>query len=131
MRAWLVLLHAAALPVAAWLPVPLPAILTLMAAVLASLAWHWRLRVSPRYPHAVRGLRWEADSDCVLQLASGERLEARLAAHAFVMPWLVILYFDGRPRHLLLLPDMLPAQAFRRLRVRLRMELQQKRQTQA
>jgi len=125
MRAWLVLLHAMALPVVALLPVPLPAILALLAAVLASLAWHWRLRVSPRYPHAVRGLRWEAAGECVLRLASGEQLSARLAAHAFVMPWLVILYFQGRPRQLVLLPDMLPAPAFRQLRVRLRLELQQ------
>jgi len=125
MRAWLVLLHAMALPVVALLPVPLPAILALLAAVLASLAWHWRLRVSPRYPHAVRGLRWEADGECILRLASGEQLSARLAAHAFVMPWLVILYFQGRPGQLVLLPDMLAAPAFRQLRVRLRLELQQ------
>ena len=129
--AWLLLLHAATLLVVTLLPLPVPAVAALAVAVLLSLAWHWRTRVSPRYPHAVRGLRWAADGYCVLQLASGEQLDARLAAHAFVMPWLVILYFQGRPRHLLLLPDMLPVQAFRRLRVRLRMELQQKRQTQA
>jgi hypothetical protein len=52
-------------------------------------------------------------------------LTARLAGRAFVLPWLVILYFDGRPRRLVLLPDMLAAQQFRQLRVRLRMELQQ------
>jgi Membrane-bound toxin component of toxin-antitoxin system len=125
MLAWLLLLHAAALTVVALLPLPLPASLALVVAVLLSLAWHWRTRVSSRYPHAVRGLRWEADAECVLQLASGELLTARLAAHAFVMPWLVILYFHGRPRHLVLLPDMLAAQAFRQLRVRLRLELQQ------
>jgi len=125
MLAWLVLLHATALLVMTLLPMPLPAILALTVAVLLSLAWHWRLRVSPRYPHAVRGLRWEADGECVLRLASGEQLNARLAAHAFVMPWLVILYFQGPPRHLVLLPDMLAAQAFRQLRVRLRLELQQ------
>ena len=125
MLAWLLLLHAAALAVVALLPLPLPAILTLAVAVLLSLVWHWRLRVSPRYPHAVRGLRWEADGDCTLELASGEQLSARLAAHAFVMPWLVILYFHGRPRSLVLLPDMLPTQTFRQLRVRLRLKLQQ------
>jgi hypothetical protein len=123
MLAWVVLLHAIALTVTALLP--LPASLALVVAVLLSLAWHWRTRVSPRYPHAVRGLRWEADGDCVLQLASGEQLTARMAAHAFVMPWLVILYFHSRPRHLVLLPDMLATRAFRQLRVRLRLELQQ------
>ena len=131
MLAWLLLLHAAVFAVVALLPLPLPTVMALMVAVLLSLAWHWRTRVSPRYPQAVRGLHWEADGECVLQLASGEQLTARLAVHAFVTPWLVILYFHGRPRHLVLLPDMLAPQAFRQLRVRLRLELQQKPQTQA
>jgi hypothetical protein len=125
MLAWLALLHATALTVVVLLPLPVPAILALLVATLLSLAWHWRTRVSPRYPHAVRALRWDADGNCILWLASGEQLTASLAAHAFVMPWLVILYFHGRPRHLVLLPDMLSAQAFRQLRVRLRLELQQ------
>jgi hypothetical protein len=125
MLAWLLLVHATALLVVALLPVPVAASITQAVAVLLSLAWHWRLRVSPRYPHAVRGLRWEAGGDCILKLASGEQLTTRLAARAFVMPWLVILYFQDRPRHLVLLPDMLPTQVFRQLRVRLRLELQQ------
>ena len=125
MLAWLVLLHAAALLIVALLPLPLPTILALVVAVLLSLAWYWRTHLSPRYPHSVRGLRWEAGGECVLQLASGEQLTAQLAVHAIVMPWLVILYFHDRPRHLVLLPDMLATQAFRQLRVRLRLELQQ------
>jgi len=125
MLAWLLLLHATALLVVALLPLPIQLILALAIAVLLSLVWHWRLRVSLHYPHAVRRLRWEADGDCVLQLTSGEQLTTRLATHAFVMPWLVILYFHGRPRQLVLLPDMLPTQTFRQLRVRLRLELQQ------
>jgi hypothetical protein len=131
MLAWLLLLHATALLVVALLPVPTAACIALALAVLFSLAWHWRLRVSLRYPHAVRGLRWGADGDCILKLASGEQLTTHLAANAFVMPWLVILYFQGRPRSLVLLPDMLTTQVFRQLRVRLRMELQQHEKTQA
>jgi hypothetical protein len=126
MLVWLLLLHAAALVVVLLLPWPLLANLALSAVVLLSLAWHWRRRLSPRYPHAVRGLHWEADGACVLRLASGKQLDVRLAGHAFVMPWLVILYFQDRPWHLVLLPDMLAAETFRRLRVRLRLELQQK-----
>ena len=129
--AWLLLLHAAALLVVTVLPVPVAAAIALALAVLLSLAWQWQRRVSPRYPHAVRGLRWEDDGDCILKLASGEQLTTQLSAHAFVLPWLVILYFHGRPRHLLLLPDMLTTRVFRQLRVRLRMELQQKPKTQA
>jgi len=131
MLAWLLSLHVTALLVVALLPVPMAAAVTLAATVLFSLAWHWQLRVSQRYPHAVRGLCWKADGDCILKLASGEQLTTRLAAHAFVMPWLVILYFQDRPRHLVLLPDMLARQVFRQLRVRLRMELQQQSKTRA
>lgn len=125
MLAWLLLLHAAALPVTALLPLPWPARLALAVAVLFSLVWSWRVRVSLQHPRAVRRLCWETGGDCVLSLASGEQLGVRLAGHAFVMPWLVILYFEGWPRHLVLLPDMLAANAFRQLRVRLRMELRQ------
>lgn len=131
MLAWLLVLHASALLVVTLLPVPVAASIALVVTVLLSLAWHWRLRVSQRYPHAVRSLRWEADGGCILELASGEQLTTQLAAHAFVMPWLVILYFQDRPRHLVLLPDMLATQVFRQLRVRLRMELQQQPKTQA
>lgn len=131
MLAWLLSLHVTALLVVALLPVPMAAAVTLAVAVLFSMAWHWRLRVSQRYPHAVSGLCWKADGDCILKLASGEQLTTRLAAHAFVMPWLVILYFQDRPRHLVLLPDMLATQVFRQLRVRLRMELQQQSKTRA
>lgn len=50
--------------------------------------------------------------------------EAMLAETPFVQPWLVILPLrvDGlrRIRHVAVFPDMLPAQAFRRLSVRLR-----------
>lgn len=131
MLAWLLVLHASALLVVTLLPVPVAAFIALVVTVLLSLAWHWRLRVSLHYPHAVRNLRWEADGSCILKLASGEQLTTQLAAHAFVMPWLVILYFQDRPRHLVLLPDMLATQVFRQLRVRLRMELQQQPKTQA
>lgn len=122
---WLLLIHGAAMLVLPLLPVPLPLRLALAGVVVLSLAWYWHRMVSRNYPYAVRELRWEAGRDCVLQLASGEQLQAQLAPRAFVMPWLVILYFRGRPRQLVLLPDMLSTEAFRRLRVRLRMELQQ------
>jgi hypothetical protein len=131
MLVWLLVLHASALLVVVLLPVPVAASVALAVSVLLSLAWQWRLRVSQRYPHAVRSLRWEDAGRCILELASGEQLTTHLAARAIVMPWLVILYFQDRPRQLVLLPDMLTTQVFRRLRVRLRMELQQHPETRA
>ncbi|MGD8617757.1 MAG: hypothetical protein PVH54_01065 [Gammaproteobacteria bacterium] len=130
MLAWLLLTHGAALLMLPLLPIPLLLRLALGGMVLFSLAWYWRRLISRRHPQAVRGLRWEAGRDCVLQVASGEQLQTLLAPRAFVMPWLVILYFTGRPRQLLLLPDMLTPESFRRLRVRLRLELQQNQQTE-
>ena len=52
-----------------------------------------------------------------------------LAPRAFVMPWLVIVYYrqGARQHSLFILPDMLPADTFRRLRVRLKTELGQAR----
>jgi hypothetical protein len=125
MRVWLLTTHAAAAVLLPLLPLAAAQRLALAGAVLLSLGWYWWRLVSRRNPRAVRGLRWEAGRDCVLQLAGGEQLQARLASRAFVMPWLTVLYFQGQPRQLVLLPDMLPAEAFRRLRVRLRLELQQ------
>jgi len=130
MLAWLVLTHGAALLMLPLLPIPLVLRLALGGMVLLSLAWYRHRLISRLHPQAVCGLRWEAGRDCVLQLASGEQLQTLLAPRAFVMPWLVILYFTGRPRQLLLLPDMLTPESFRRLRVRLRLELQQNPQTE-
>ena len=54
----------------------------------------------------------------------GRQRACTLASRAFVMPWLVILYYRrGRWLHsLFILPDMLPASVFRHLRVHLRTE---------
>jgi hypothetical protein len=44
----------------------------------------------------------------------------------FLQPWLVILHFrrdDGRAARLVLLPDMLDRETFRRLRVRLLIDM--------
>lgn len=45
-----------------------------------------------------------------------------------MLPWLVIMHFKGdggRTHHLVLLPDMLEKRLFRRLRVRLMIEVNQ------
>jgi hypothetical protein len=56
--------------------------------------------------------RWRLES------VSGAAQEAELALPVFVTPWLVIACFHGRRRRrtLLLGPDSLPADSFRRLR---------------
>jgi hypothetical protein len=61
-----------------------------------------------------------------LTLRSGRETGATLRPFVFMQPWLVILHFrrdDGRTVRLVLLPDMLDADSFRRLRVRLLIDL--------
>ena len=88
-----------------------------------SLHWHWARHVTRRRAN-VQSITWMQDRDCVIINTAGTTARGVLLPAAFVMPWLVILHLRvGRRRHsLFLLPDMLPATTFRRLRVRLRIQ---------
>ena len=128
MGIWLMLTHTVPLlcwpllPFNGWLLVPLAA------GSGISLWWHWRLHVVRVHRSAIRQLHWGPGRDCRLLLASGQRVTASLLPRAVVLPWLVILHFTGRgrqQRHLVILPDMLSSARFRRLRVELRVALQQ------
>lgn len=69
---------------------------------------------------------WGAEKHCLLGLYSGRQQEADLCSQVFILPWLVILHFQYRPRHkkyLVLLPDMVDREVYRRLRVRLKLEM--------
>ena len=69
---------------------------------------------------------WGAEKHCLLGLYSGRQQEAELCSQVFILPWLVILHFQYRPRHkkyLVLLPDMVDREVYRRLRVRLKLEI--------
>ncbi len=125
MAAWLLLVTVAALLVL-WL-MPLPGWLSLFitSTVLFWLLMTWRKQVRRCHLDAVRSLVWGAGRQCRLMLHSGQQQVVELASRAFILPWLVILYFESplwRPQQLVLLPDMLDADVFRRLRVRLKIE---------
>jgi len=105
-----------------------PAGLALMAVciLLGSLHYALQRHASRRHPAAVRTLVWEAGNRWQLRLQSGEMLQAALLPQAFIRPYLVILrfrYAGCRRSAVTLLPDMLDAGSFRRLRVRLLIEL--------
>jgi hypothetical protein len=107
--------HVAA-AVCAWMVTP--GILgALLAAALAGLgvasAWS---RALLRAPRSVRGLVIDG-SALTLQLTSGESLAAELSPRCFVGRFLVTLPLRRPRRTLLVTPDMLDPQAFRRLRV--------------
>lgn len=127
MGVWLVLTHTVPLlvwpllPFAAWL------LAALAAATGCSLWWHWRRHAVRVHRDAIRQLHWGAGRECRLLLASGQQATATLLPQAIVLRWLVILHFRGpgrQRRHLVILPDMLPGDRFRHLRVRLRISLQ-------
>ncbi|HEY9199754.1 MAG TPA: protein YgfX [Gammaproteobacteria bacterium] len=115
-RGWHRLTHLAVL-----VSVPLLQSPWLMVAVLAAVAASWFRS------HAEQKiiLLWDSDGGWKLFEEAGESA-AVLAAAPFVQSWLVILplRMDGRHRvrHVVLFPDMLPAEEFRRLRVRLHRE---------
>ena len=125
MAAWLFLVTVAALLVL-WL-IPLPGWLNLLLTLtmLLGLLMSWRKQVRRCHPDAVRSMVWGEGRQCRLTLNSGQQQAVELASRAFVLPWLVILYFETplwRQQQLVLLPDMLDADVYRRLRVRLKIE---------
>lgn len=104
------------------LAMPLPPLLKAGAAlaVLASLAyggWHHFLR---RSHHAVVGLKILREGMKV-ETRSGSWTTANILATSFVSPWLTVLNLklpqQRLPTHVVLLPDMLSRDEFRRLRV--------------
>ena len=126
--AWLLLVHLAAFVVL--LLTPLPAGLG-PAGMLVLLFSLWRSHsqyVSLTHPCSVRTVCWGEGCSCQLRFSSGQAVAARLMPRVFILPWLVILHFRsdrGQNHRLVLLPDMLEPEVFRRLRVRLMIELNQ------
>ncbi|HAJ92249.1 MAG TPA: hypothetical protein DCO71_06495 [Gammaproteobacteria bacterium] len=123
---WVILVHG--MPLLMW-PVLQSGswlVLAVFSALLFSLVRSWRLQVSRHHPDAVCSMVWRAEKDCLLGLHSGEQAKVSMRPRAFILPWLVILHFNSRQRrmrHLVLLPDMLDREVFRKLRVRLKVEI--------
>jgi len=126
MGGWVLLVHALpilllpVLPMGGWLS------LAVTAALLLSLVRSWRLQVSRHHPDAVCSMVWGEEKHCLLGLHSGRQEEVQLCAQVLLLPWLVILHFHNRQRrkkYLVLLPDMVDHEVFRRLRVRLKIEI--------
>ena len=123
---FLALSHGAALAVLPFcgLP-PLPCFALALGVVLSWLRTR-RREVLRREPEAIQALVWVDGNRWRLTLRSGDETGAALRPFVFMQPWLVILHFrrdDGRAARLVLLPDMLDADSFRRLRVRLLIDM--------
>jgi hypothetical protein len=118
------MLAAATVSVLAMLPIH-PLLVAVGVAGIAAWAgnriWAVALRRSPR---AVRALRVEGDRTVVATLVSGERLKGEVQEASYVGAIVTTLTWRSKgalcARSVLILPDMLPAEDFRRLRVLLR-----------
>ena len=83
--------------------------------VTISLVWHLRGRLPRR-------LVWESDGDWQLLMANGNEVTGQLRPDSYVFRLLVILRIQlesGGCTTVVIFPDMLDTQSFRRLRVRL------------
>lgn len=98
-----------------WLPGAL-----LAALILLSLARSYPLHVLMRGERAVVALVWLREGDWHLIERGGREQACRLRADSYVHPALTVLNFAGERRcSIVLLPDSLDPEDFRRLRVRL------------
>ena len=124
MAGWVLLVHMTALLVVLFLNLPVWLISIVVPALAINLYNSWRRHVRRTNPEAIRSVILQASDEVTVTLQSGRALQARLVRHALILPWLVIFHFKvaGQPGHsLILTPDMLADDTFRRLRARLRM----------
>ena len=104
-----------------------PLYLLLLALLLCIAGWHaWRNCSAIASRNFACRLVWGHDDRVVLTRHDGNTSPMQLLPDACVTPWLVVLRLrdsGGQTHHLPVLPDMLPRPQFRRLRVRLRLEV--------
>jgi Membrane-bound toxin component of toxin-antitoxin system len=123
---FLVLSHGAALAVLPFCGLPLLPVAALALSVVLSWLRTRRHEVQRSDSDSIDSLVWEEGNRWRLTLRSGQETAASLRPFVFMQPWLVILHFrrdDGRAARLVLLPDMLDRETFRRLRVRLLIDM--------
>ena len=102
-------------PLSHWLAV-------LLMPVLLGSAWHaLRSDGFRTLPHSLMALRLDEDCRCEFQTRTGTWHEAVLLGSSFVAPYLTVLNLKPagarRVKHLVILPDAVNAEDFRRLRM--------------
>ena len=106
------------------LPLPVAGLLALTLAVLCWTGYFLLLDANLSRERSCVAFRLEGQEEIVLVLRSGRHLSGRVSADSLVTPSLVILNValkeqPGR-RSLLIMPDTMGAESFRRLRVALK-----------
>jgi toxin CptA len=116
LRALLLAMHGLCLIAVVVLPFGWGVRMALVLATAASLTIYLR-----QLPGKVRGLKLSKDGSFSVRLAQDAWVPVEILGSSFVQPWLTVLHLrlDGRKRMLpvVLFPDALPHEAFRRFRV--------------
>jgi hypothetical protein len=122
LTAGLYLAHSGAILALVASSVPMAIQLPIIAGLLASLARVHRLFVSRTSPRSAVQLVLNPADEWVVGLANGENVTATLKPMAFVHPLLVVMSFQAvrQTYRIILTPDTVDPDSFRRLRVRLR-----------
>jgi toxin CptA len=106
------------------LPLPAAGLLALMLVVLCWTGYFLLRDASLRMGHSCVAFRLEGQEEIVLVLRSGTHLSGRVSVDSLVTPFLVILNVALKERRgrrsLLVMPDTMGAESFRRLRVALK-----------
>jgi hypothetical protein len=93
------------------------------AALLASACWTLRRHALLLAASAAIALDFRGECDCAIVCRDGSRLACRVQGSSYVSTWLVVLHLErpGRslPRYVVLAPDGVASDRWRRLRVRL------------
>ena len=91
--------------------------------IVYSLVYSLNRHVLMTVDDAITELTWESNGEWLVVMRNGTRLSAQLLQSAYLHARLVILNFalNGRNRSVILLPDTLDPDTFRRLRVRLQL----------
>jgi len=106
------------------LSLPLWAGLVLSAVIVCSLVYALNGHVLMHGRNAITDLIWDSDGDWRLTMRDGKNHQAQLLKSSYLHNRLVILNFtvDSHRRSVILLPDTLDQDTFRRLRVRMQLE---------
>ena len=115
--------HLLAAVVVGFMPaVPLLVQIALWVVLLVSLRYYWRLHLSRVAPQAVQEVRFYQVDNCLVRTVAAGVL-ARLDDSSFLHPWLCVLNLRtpaGKLHTLILLPDSVPPDSLRQLRVRVK-----------
>ena len=124
LAAILVIAHGASIAGIAFAGIPLWGVPVVAVILIAHLAFCIRRDVLLMTPSAVVGIEVGPDNLVNVETRSGGWREYEVLGSTYVMPYLTVMQLQrtagGAVKRVVLLPDSLPAEDFRRLRVRLR-----------